>query len=47
MNTLPRCVVAARRRPIQVVLDEALRAALLGLVAAWGAAELLLAMQGY
>ena len=45
--TLPACVSATRRRPIEIVLREALVAALLGLGAAWGLAELALLVQGY
>ena len=43
---LPRCITVHRRRPLDVVLGEALRAAFIGLIAAWGLAELVLAVQG-
>ncbi len=44
---LPACVRATRRRPLSVVLHEALLAALLGLGTAWGLAELALLIQGH
>lgn len=46
-HALPACVSATRRRPLAVVLHEALLAAMLGLGAAWGLAELALAIQGF
>ena len=45
-HALPACVSATRRRPLEIVLREALLAASLGLGAAWVLAELALAVQG-
>lgn len=45
--SLPACVSATRRRPLEVVLREAMLAAALGLAGAWVLAELALAVQGY
>ncbi|MFT8246297.1 hypothetical protein [Roseomonas sp. BN140053] len=43
---LPACVAATHRRPLDLVIREALLAALFGLLASWGLAELVLRFQG-